>query len=183
MKNKLNMIAGCVCLLLCGMTVHANLLLDPGFEMETQYSPWASWDDTGRADWAKRDGFTGAYFRDWNDFGDGPPHSGGFYQEVEVTPGKPYAFSIWVRKEAQFSAKHIKLTVQYFNTKYHVLETRESELAGTVTTEWNRYGLTSTAPRGAVTARVMMTFEEGGSERGKQRSCLFDDAVFEPVNQ
>ena len=80
----------------------------------------------------------------------------GYYQTVQVSGGKPYTFSAYVKTDNVMASgtNGAGLYVKFYNSNGTELSSNVSSLSVTGTRDWHRINVSFTAPSGAVTARV-----------------------------
>ena len=80
----------------------------------------------------------------------------GYYQTVQVSGGKPYTFSAYVKTDNVIASgtNGAGLYVKFYNSNGTELSSNVSSLGVVGTRDWHRINVSFTAPSGAVTARV-----------------------------
>jgi hypothetical protein len=148
-----------------------NLLQNPGFETWNG-SAFANWTLGGNATYTVETGtvHSGLNSAKITTTTDPAPYGAGFYQDVAVTVGETYEFSAWLWS---LQTGSMGITVSWWDDispKYWETPT------STAANEWQEFSLQSTAPAGAISARVWL--------RGftSTAACGYaDDAKFNPV--
>lgn len=156
------------------VTAQDTLLQNPGFE-----NKGAGWGKFGAAefeDWAEETGDYGAALWGWIMDGEG-----GFFQSAPASPGHVYTFSIRVAKEPLFEATNVFLKLEFFGPDDATKSGRDQgmlNIAPLLTTSWQTFTITGTAPLG--TAFVRPVFGFSGATRGDlgggKQACFFDNA-------
>jgi hypothetical protein len=176
-------------LVLCG-TAQANSLLNPSFDpveggggggaaanwTETLVPPNNDGSATGVEQWAGRFGYPdwGMAVYWWNNGG-----NGGFYQDVAVSAGTSYDYTIWATRDAGVLAGSIAMTIEWYQGLTYLSATSLdiTNLIGVEAwplTNYVNVSLTGEAPLLADTARAMI------SATGVTKALKFDDASFVP---
>ena len=196
MCKKLMYVMLCVGLglVLCG-TAQAgpapNLLLNPSFNpveggggggaaanwTETLVPPNNDGSATGVEQWAGRFGYPdwGMAVYWWNNSG-----NGGFYQDVAVSAGTSYEYTIWATRDAGVLAGSIAMEVGWYQGAI-LLGTTSKDITNLIGVEaWPLTNYVNVsiddplAPPGSDTARVMI------NATGVTKALKFDDASFVP---
>ena len=152
---------------------------NPWDETKTPYS-WFKWTDSGESGWAA-----------WKEYpvatnsvpahggiryvvggGNGSGALGGWGQNIAVTPGTSYDFSVWARTEGWHSNPEAVMLVDFKNAGGTIILTNTANIfTGTKPNPnvWAKFSMTSSpAPAAATTAAFAV--------RGDMGSPLFDDA-------
>jgi len=163
--------------LLCG-TAQANLLGDPGFEGAAFSGdialPWVAAPPfpaatVGSETWAAETGTYGMAIYWWNNGG-----TGAFYQDVAVTAGTSYDYSIDARRDPGDLAGSVAMQIEWLGASSNIISTTSEDIS-TISTAWTNMSLTGVvAPDSAVTARVMI------SAAAVNKAMMFDNASFVP---
>jgi hypothetical protein len=176
-------------LVLCGTAQAANSLLNPSFNpvegggggaaaanwTETLVPPNNDGSATGVEQWAGHFGYPdwGMAVYWWNNGG-----NGGFYQDVAVTAGASYGYTIYATRDAGVLAGSIAMTIEWYGDE--LLGTTSKDITNLIGVEewpnpnWVNVFLAGEAPTGADVARVMI------SATGVTKALKFDDASFVP---
>ncbi|MFN9992911.1 MAG: hypothetical protein ACK54H_06165 [Phycisphaerales bacterium] len=173
----------------CGLTLSAGLaqaqLNNPSFEVpgtSTVFDGWTTFDNALPEFAGARTGVV--CLKAYGNFS-APYNAAGAYQDVAVTPGQSYEAKVWMFNSAadpiqgsNFGAINIEW-LDASGTQIS-FESTTGATAATVRDVWREYSVTSYAPPGAVTARVVTIHIQGPELLGG--SVLFDDASFAAVN-
>ncbi len=155
-------------------TAAPSLLTNGGFE--NGVAGWTQFGHVEIAQWAKETGTAGATMQGWV-----LNAEGGFFQDVSGAPGMTYTFSARAKKEALFQAAKVYVTLEFYTADK---VTKAGHNQGTLnvstllTTNWQTFTISGTAPLGTVYVRPVIRFEgatSGDLGTGKQ-ACFWDNA-------
>ena len=157
------MLAVIVCFFLMAGLAQANLLLNGDFESPAQSGAFPdNWNqnalDAWRIEaWAAASGVHGVAFEWWI----GDPDDGYLNQDVPVTAGATYTYSLMASIDAgEFTGSYV-MDVEWLDGSSASLGTDSLDLSGLLTTAMAPYSFNATAPAGAATARVGLTAVNG----------------------
>lgn len=157
-------------------TKASNLYPNPGFELGdgTPYTDayyWEQWGDSSRkynTDWGWT-GIIGDYMYGFNGWV-GADADGGCYQNIHVTPGDIYKFSVDASKEATFAATSFTLYLEFYDENDTKLDayTQSNSILGAVPLRdsWTTFSVDGMAPANALYCRPvanMLDMTAGGA--------------------
>lgn len=156
-------------------TTPPSLLLNGGFENGA--AGWTKFGNVEIAEWAKQTGVSGAAMQGWIWSG-----KGGLFQSVQGSPGLTYTLSVSAKKEPLFEAAKVYISLEFYTTDN---ATKAGHDQGTLnvstllTTDWQTFTISGTAPLGTVYVRPVIRFEDStkGDLGGGKQSCLWDNAI------
>jgi len=138
------------------------------------------WGSCGRPSWAEREG-TG---RGVAAYGWGSGEGVGFFQDVPATAGVTYTFSIWVKKEPNYSENYTHLKIEWLDSSHAQLgDTISTNIAGQSTSTYGKFAISgSTTNPACAFARAVVMTEWTTPTNNWWATMQFDDAslVAEP---
>jgi hypothetical protein len=145
-----------------------NLLINPGFE--TNAAGWNTFGVAGGSTDQYLNGSYSAFITEAAGFA-------GIYQDVTSSPGKVYVASLRARIDAGYVADNTWLKLEFKDGGYGDMGSTETSINSALTTNWQTFHLTATAPGGTVYARpVLLNNGFGGSDQ-----VYFDNIVLSEV--
>jgi len=167
MKTKLLYVVALVAILAMPSIAQANLLSNPGFEVEgTVAQDAADWIESGAAQrepWANHTDLWGMGLVPWESGG-----TGNAYQEVGIVGGEEYTYNIWTLRDPGTFSGSFYMTLAWYDGGLY-----DSENSQTITvsgTTWEQKTLVATAPATADSVHVIF------GSTGVNYSGKFDDA-------
>ncbi len=134
-----------------------NLLLNDGFETNTGIGGtadhWTSPNSPfGIEEWAAHSDTYGMAVYSWS-----PDTEGDIYQDyTSASGGQVYTLSMWMSKDAGFSAPAIDLKMQYFDAGMGILGQTSQNIKDLLTTDFQEISIAGTAPAGTAIIRCML---------------------------
>lgn len=124
-----------------------NLLDNPDLEYSVADSQWWVWNDAEwKGDWGFQHSGTGMVIvYDW-----GGSQNGGVGQTISsIVPGETYTFSIWSKKDMDFTATEVYQLLRFKNSSHVEIGTFTNALVGEFDMSWVKHTVQATAPAGA----------------------------------
>ena len=161
----------------------ANLLLNPGFEIETTASAYDAmhwkqkepdghgdcWGSAHREDWRSRSGFYLMAIRGtWAHAGD----HGGIWQERPAQAGVRYEASVWTWSDPAWKPETQQLKLEFWSADASTKLGEEAISLRSPGESWAEQKLTATAPGGAAWVRLVVTVSAAGGQGALQLDDL-----------
>lgn len=186
MKGRAKAIVGAVVcvLMLSGMELSANLLVNPGFATQgagggADADGWTEASNSERQNWGSHegDGFLMAVLG-WN-----APTTDQVYQDVPGGAGLTYSLDFWHEGDANWSGTALSASLIWLDSDGNPVGTPATvDLQSTLLEAWTLHTVSGESPNGTATVRVQFDATKPADALGAQK---FDDldltAIPEPA--
>jgi len=130
-------------------------LVNPGFESNggagTSADNWSNGGASGVESWAAHSDSWGMAIYGWT--GDNWGH---FYQDVNVSAGENYSFSLWINKDNTFAASTVNIEMEWYSSGSGFLGETKQAVLGSLNSSWQQFSITGTAPAGTDYVRAFI---------------------------